>query len=112
MKYVAALADPQSPAFHTAAAVIEPELLLVIQDQIPQAAAVKVTKFSNGSLIADFNVYMSKGFTDNGTVGTQLGSVIANGNFTTLVVDSTFAITIKGKSLLSSIFLLCLVTRH
>ena len=98
MKYVAALSDPQSPAFYAAAAIIESELLLVIQDGIPQAAAVKVTKISIGYVIVVY-VYMSKGFTDDGTVGTQLGTVIAHGNFTTLVLDSTFVITTGGKSL-------------
>ena len=94
--YTAPLSDLRSQLYYQTATVVQSEFLMIIRYEIPEAAAVEVTSFSNGSVTVNFIVHMNKTFTDDGSAASHLSYVIYNGNYSTLFLVPSFNIIVEG----------------
>ena len=94
--YTAPLSDPTSQLYYQTATVVQSELLMIIRYEIPETAAVEVTRFSNGSVTVDFDVHMNTTFTGDGSTASGLRNVIYNGSYPTIVFTPSFNITVEG----------------
>ena len=98
MNYEAALSNLKSLQFRKAATKIESEVMKVMRKRFINVVAIKVTTFSsdNNTLVVNLIVVMDKNFAGDGNTISQIANEIANGNYTTLVIDRNFDVTVRG----------------
>jgi len=98
MNYEEALSNPKSKQFHDAATKIESEVLEAIGSRLKNVVAIKVKTFSNdtNNLVVNLVVVMDKDFAEDSNTTSEIAKEIADGNFTTLVLDKNSDVTVKG----------------
>ena len=87
--------------------MVENELLPIIQQDVSDVFAVKVTNFRNGSVIADFLVIMDESASLPDNVTAMISQSITNAikaNRFTFTVDADFSVSVSGKEKIECCF--------
>ena len=97
-EFTADLRNTNSATFQTLASQVKENLLPAIKKNVAGVEDIEVTGFSNGSIVADYNIIMSAGATpvNTSTMQTAVIKTITTGTFTTLAVDTTYRPVVQG----------------
>ena len=97
--YTSELGNTKSPVFLETSTEIENEVLPILQESIDEVVAVKVTRFSNGSIIVDFDIILDA-FTEIvvplTVVKEAITTAIHDGSLDTLNVFRNQPVTVTG----------------